>query len=77
VTGNCTVVRLDLSLSPSAPPRLASSTVIGTGYPWRADKAALILAPTGLLFGIITTQAGNLLAVNDGTNALEEFRFRG
>ncbi len=167
VTGNCTVVRLDLSLSPSAPPQLTSSTVIGTGYPWRANKAALVLAPTGLalnrsgtlyvadtltnsisaiphaptrgnavqdvaatisiggalnaplgmtlapngdlvvvngnngnaveitpqgrqlatktlvrngagdLFGIITTSAGNLLAVNDGTNALEEFRFRG
>ena len=167
VTGNCTVVRLDLSLSPSAPPELTSSTVIGTGYPWRANKAALVLAPTGLalsrsgtlyvadtltnsisaiphaltrgnalqdvaatisiggalnaplgmtlapngdlvvvngnngnaveitpqgrqlatktlvrngagdLFGIITTSEGNLLAVNDGTNALEEFRFRG
>jgi hypothetical protein len=167
VTGNCTVVRLDLSLSPSAPPQLTSSTVIGSGYPWRANKAALVLAPTGLalsrsgtlyvadtltnsisaiphaltrgnalqdvaatisiggalnaplgmalapngdlvvvngnngnaveitpqgrqlatktlvrngagdLFGIITTSEGNLLAVNDGTNALEEFRFRG
>jgi hypothetical protein len=164
VTGNCTVVRLDLSLSPMDPPALTSSTVIGTGYPWRANKAALILAPTGLaltrngtlyvadtltntisaipkaltrgnatqataatisfggaldaplgmtlapngdlvvvngnngnaveitpqgrqiatktlvkngagdLFGIIATQAGNLLAVNDGTNALDLFR---
>jgi hypothetical protein len=164
VTGNCTVVRLDLSLSPSGPPALTSSTVVGTGYPWRANKAALVLAPTGLalagdgtlyvadtltdtisaipqaltrgnavkatataisiggalsaplgmtlalngdlivvngnngnaveitpqgrqlatktlvkngagdLFGILTTQAGNLLAVNDGTNALELFR---
>jgi hypothetical protein len=48
VTGNCTVVRLDLSLSPSAPPTLTSATVVGTGFPWRANKAALILAPTGL-----------------------------
>ncbi len=167
VTGNCTVVRLDLTLSATAPPVLTSSTVIGSGYPWRANKAALVLAPTGLalghngtlyvadtltnaisaipqaltrmspiaatagtlsaggalnaplgmtlapngdlvvvngnngnaveitpqgrqlatktlvrngagdLFGIITTSEGNLLAVNDGTNALEEFRFRG
>jgi sugar lactone lactonase YvrE len=144
---------------------LTSSTVIGSGYQWRANKAALILAPTGLalghngtlyvadtltntvsaipgaltrttavaatasllsaggalnaplgmtlapngdlvvvnggngnaveitpagrqlatktlvkngagdLFGVITTQAGNgMLVVNDGTNALEEFR---
>ena len=48
VTGNCTVVRLDLALSPASPPKLTSSTVIGTSFPWRANKAALILAPTGL-----------------------------
>jgi len=48
VTGNCTVVRLDLALSPSSPPKLTSSAVIGTDFPWRANKAALILAPTGL-----------------------------
>jgi hypothetical protein len=48
VTGNCTVVRLDLALSSASPPKLASSTVIGTDFPWRANKAALVLAPTGL-----------------------------
>jgi hypothetical protein len=47
VTGNCTVVRLDLALSAASPPKVTSSTVIGTGFPWRANKAALILAPTG------------------------------
>ena len=51
VTGNCTVVRLDLALSPATPPKLTSSTVIGTNFPWRANKAALILAPTGLALG--------------------------
>jgi hypothetical protein len=51
VTGNCTVVRLDLALSPGSPPKLTSSTVIGTDFPWRANKAALILAPTGLAVG--------------------------
>jgi hypothetical protein len=51
VTGNCTVVRLDLALSPTSPPRLTSSTVIGTSFPWRANKAALVLAPTGLALG--------------------------
>jgi hypothetical protein len=51
VTGNCTVVRLDLALSPGSPPRLTSSTMIGSGFPWRANKAALILAPTGLALG--------------------------
>jgi hypothetical protein len=48
VTGNCTVVRLNLALSPTSPPKLTSSTVIGTDFPWRANKAALVLAPTGL-----------------------------
>ncbi len=51
VTGNCTVVRLDLALSPTAPPRLTSTAVIGTDFPWRANKAALVLAPTGLALG--------------------------
>ena len=51
VTGNCTVVRLDLALSPASPPTLTSSTVVGTDFPWRANKAALILAPTGLAVG--------------------------
>ena len=51
VTGNCTVVRLDLALRPAAPPKLTSSAVIGTDFPWRANKAALILAPTGLSLG--------------------------
>jgi hypothetical protein len=51
VTGNCTVVRLDLALSPALPPKLTASTVIGTGFPWRANKAALVLAPTGLALG--------------------------
>jgi hypothetical protein len=51
VTGSCTVVRLDLALSAGAPPRLTSSTVIGTNFPWRANKAALVLAPTGLALG--------------------------
>ena len=30
VTGNCTIVRLDLALSAGSPPKLTSSTVIGT-----------------------------------------------
>ena len=60
VTGNCTVVRLDLALSPSSPPKLTSSTVIGTNFPWRANKAALVLAPTGLALG-----SNGTLYVND------------
>jgi hypothetical protein len=48
VTGNCTVVRLELALTSTSPPKLASSTVIGTSFPWRANQAALVLAPAGL-----------------------------
>jgi hypothetical protein len=48
VADNCTVVRVDLTLSASAPPKVAATTVIGTAYPWQADKTALVLAPTGL-----------------------------
>jgi hypothetical protein len=48
MTGNCTVVRLDLALRASAPPKLTGSTVIGTDFPWRASTTTLILAPTGL-----------------------------
>ncbi len=48
VTGSCTVVRIDLALSRTSAPALTGSTVIGTNYPWKANKAALVLAPTGL-----------------------------
>jgi hypothetical protein len=59
VTGNCTVVRLDLALSPSSPPKLTTKTLIEHG--------------AGDLFGIITTAAGDgLITANDGTNALDE-----
>jgi hypothetical protein len=65
-TGTCTVVRLDLTLSATAPPVLTSSTVIGSGYPWRANKAALVLAPTGLALG----HNGTLYVADTLTNAI-------
>jgi hypothetical protein len=66
VTGNCTVVRLDLTLSASSPPALASATVVGSGYPWRANKAALVLAPTGLALG----HGGTLYVADTQTNTI-------
>jgi hypothetical protein len=51
VAGQCTVARLDLTLSATAPPALTSSTIIGSAFPWKANKAALVLAPTGLALG--------------------------
>lgn len=48
LAGQCTVSRIDLTLSPSHAPRVMRSTIIGTNFPWKADAAALVLAPTGL-----------------------------
>jgi len=48
VTGDANVIRLDLALRGTAPPKLVKTTVIGQGFPWAAEKAALDLAPTGL-----------------------------
>jgi hypothetical protein len=59
VAGNCTVARLDLSLT-SARPTLTSSTIVGTDFPWKANAAALVLAPTGLALS-----AGDTLYVDN------------
>jgi len=73
VTGNCTVVRLDFALSASSPPALTSTTVVGSGYPWRANKAALVLAPTGLALGhngtlyVADTQTNTISAIPQAT----------
>jgi hypothetical protein len=76
VTGNCTVVRLDFDLktvSASSPPTLSSTTVVGSGYPWRANKAALVLAPTGLALGhngtlyVADTQTNTISAIPQAT----------
>ena len=73
VTGNCTVVRLDLALSATSAPALTSTTVVGSGYPWRADKAAFVLAPTGLALGhngtlyVADTQTNTISAIPQAT----------
>ena len=66
VAGSRAVVRLALTLSPSAPPALASTTRVGSGFPWKATKAALVLAPTGLALGT----NGTLYVVDTLTNTL-------
>ena len=73
VTGNCTVVRLDFDLSPASSPTLTSTTVVGSGYPWKASKAALVLAPTGLVLGhngtlyVADTQTNTISAIPQAT----------
>jgi hypothetical protein len=43
-----TVVRIDLTLSKSAPPFVEAMTVIGSGFAERTDPAALVIGPTGV-----------------------------
>jgi hypothetical protein len=46
-SGLCTVVRIDVSLSPGSPPSMTGSTVIGNGFAWRANQTAFVQGPTG------------------------------
>jgi hypothetical protein len=48
VVNQGTVVRVNLTLSPSAPPFVQSMTVIGSGFSERTDPAALVIGPTGV-----------------------------
>jgi len=66
IAGKCTVVRVDLTLSPTAPPAVTGSTVIGSDYLWKANKAALVLAPTGLALG----KNGTLYVDNTQTDSI-------
>jgi hypothetical protein len=43
-----TVLRLDLMVGGSQPPRLMSTTKIGSGFPQRTDPSALVIGPTGV-----------------------------
>jgi hypothetical protein len=40
-----------MSLSAGHPPTLVSTTIVGSGFPWLANQAALVLASTGLALG--------------------------
>jgi hypothetical protein len=48
VVNQGTVVRVDLTLSRSAPPFVEAMTVIGSGFGERTDPAALVIGPTGV-----------------------------
>ena len=50
-SGLCTIVRVSIVLSPSAMPVMTGTTVVGTGFVWRANKAAFVQSPTGLALG--------------------------
>jgi hypothetical protein len=48
VVNQGTVVRVDLTLSKSAPPFVEQMTVIGSGFAERTDPVALVIGPTGV-----------------------------
>jgi hypothetical protein len=48
--GLCNVIRIDVSLAGTMP-KMTSLNVIGTGFPWLQNKAALIQGPTGDALG--------------------------
>jgi hypothetical protein len=68
VTGLCTVARIDLALSSGAPPRVTNTTIVGKSFPWKANPAALVLAPTGLALSGSTLYVDNTL--NDTVAAI-------
>ena len=61
VAGSCTVSRIDLALSSTTPPTVVSTTIIGSNFPWKANAAALVLAPTGLALSGTTLYVDNTL----------------
>ncbi|HEY7946723.1 MAG TPA: hypothetical protein VID75_03545 [Acidimicrobiales bacterium] len=81
VAGNCTVVRIDLSLTPAGPPTLVRTTEVGTGFPWKANKAALVFAPTGLALGrngtlyVDDTQTNTVTAIADAMTRTSALAF--
>ncbi len=61
-----TILRLDLTVGGSKPPRLINTTKIGSGFPQRTDPAALVIGPTGLGLG----QGGTLYVANSLVSAI-------
>jgi hypothetical protein len=51
VLHNGTVLRLELRIPPGKPPVLVRRTVVGSGFPQRADLAKFLLGPAGLALG--------------------------
>lgn len=76
--GLCNVVRVAVSLPAGQQPRMEGVTVVGSGFPWRQDKAALVQGPTGLAVGpngtlyVASTMGNSISAIPDAvtrTNA--------
>ena len=65
-SGLCTVVRIDVALPTGGAPEMTGTTVIGSALPWRADKAAFVLGPTGAAL----SEQGTLYVAETLTNQI-------
>jgi len=69
-----TVVRINLALSQTSMPSVASMTTIGSGFPERTDPAALVIGPTGLGLApdgtlyVADSLENRIAAIADGVN---------
>ncbi len=71
--GECTITRIQLlfnAIAPMTAPTLGNSTTIGNDFPWRANQAAFVLAPTGLALATNHT----LFITNTLTNSVSAIR---
>jgi hypothetical protein len=72
--GKCSIGRVDVSLQPGKPPSMTSTTGIGSGFACKANKAAFVLAPTGLALGhngtlyVAETPGNHITAIPDALN---------
>ncbi len=48
IVNKATVLRIQLAIPPSGPPKVTSQTVIASGFAQRADKDVFLIGPTGL-----------------------------
>ncbi len=63
-SGTCTVVRVDVSISAGKAPSMTATTVVASGLLWKGNKAAFVLAPTGLALA----PSGTLYVAETPTN---------
>ncbi len=59
IVKKATVLRIDLTIPAGGPPKVASQTIIASGFAQRADKDVFLIGPTGLAL------IGNTLYVSD------------
>jgi len=68
---NSTVLRISLNTAAGHAPTVTSEQLVAAGIPWRDDKAALVIGPTGVALGssgtlyVADTLANRIIAIPD------------